>query len=496
MQGSTGFTYFIAFASVISAFMSIFFAIEFPVIVPYFEDRNSKKTWLIQAIQGILFIVLAGAISFLTWCAVEEDFGEIHYNALAILYITSFLFYTAFAHKDHPLASSHFQKCVMQIGLVFYVVMLPGLTCFAASYRNQTMTGEYSEIDMLIQNSRVEFDGDYPCASSSGTCGAYKATLNVNWGHDWACPNNEDVWCDEWIEETDCIVLVDRTTTTQTEFSILAGQVEECIKIKYGLPVLGHLDKELYPFLEDRWPEIPFFGTCSSRCATEPLDTDLFEDAERVKLAGIILCCSGSVLFVIYYWLIFGKYMLDTCYACLCGGCRRRQPKDLSSIWHSFISGLILYDVELAAASNSTRRSQEGEVDPTYLEEDSSSEIEIDRTTTTTPERPVHIMAEASILYSDDEEDDAEEEDDEYEEDYDEEECVSSSSDEEEMSSAEDDSEDEESLDSCYDESTMDDIDLSAKSCEPEESAVGIRCSNESELVRTASAVEEVDIDV
>mmetsp|Transcript_24956 Transcript_24956/g.61408 ORF Transcript_24956/g.61408 Transcript_24956/m.61408 type:complete len:489 (-) Transcript_24956:153-1619(-) len=488
MQGTTGFSYFVAFASVISAFMSIFFAVEFPVIVPYFENRNSRKTCLIQALQVILFITLAVAVAFLTWSAVEDDFSLI-YKAIAILYIVIFLFYTAFAHRDYPVAKSHFQKYAMQIGVVFYIIMLPGLICFALSYRNQVNTAEYREIDMLIQNSRVEFDGEYPCSSSSGNCGAYKATLNVNWGNDWACPDNEDVWCDQWITEEECIILVDTSTTTQTEFAIYAGQVEECVKEKYRLPVLGHLDSELYPDLEDNWPEIPFLGTCSSRCATEALDTDIFQYAEKIKLSGLFLSCTGAVLFFIYYCLIFGQDMRDVCNACC------RQSKKYSSFRHNFIFRLTQSDrVAPVSTSNGNGNStsnrtasEETEVDPSidaedpmYQEEDSSEEIEIDRTTPTAPEGPV--MVEASILYSDDEEDYDDDDDD-----YDEEEFGSSS---DEMSS------EEESLDSCCE--SLDDIDLSAEPCEPcseEESTVDTKCSK-SAPVRAASGVEEVEIDV
>ncbi|KAL3928495.1 MAG: hypothetical protein SGBAC_012627 [Bacillariaceae sp.] len=369
----------------------------------------------------------------------------------------------------------------MQIGVVFYVIMLPGLICFALSYRNQIVTAEYREINMLIQNSRVEFDGQYPCSiGRTGSCGAYRATLNVIWGGDWACPGNQDVWCDRWITETECTILLDRSTTTETEFAIHAGQVEECVKEKYGLVEMGYIDKELHPELEENWPEITFLGTCSSRCATEPLDTDMFRFAERIKLTGLFLSCTGAVLFFVYYCLIFGQDMRAICIAC------SRQLKKLSSLRNRFIFRPSQSDRAVPTASNSTA-SQEVEVDQNsdveesiHQEEGSSVEIEIDRTTPATPEGPV--MVQASILYSDDEED------------YD---------DEEDGSSSDEISSEEESLDSRYE--SLDDIDLSAEPCEPhieedgdddeEEATVDTKC-NKSAPVRTASGVEEVEINV
>lgn len=480
MQSTTGFSYFVGFASIISLFMSIFFAIEFPVIVPYFDRRGSRKIHLVQSIQVVLFMFLAASITVLTWSAVEPNIG-LMYKALAILYIVIFLLYGVYTHKDYPLTKSSFQKYSVHVGLVFYLIMLPGLICFSISYLKLMHAGEFREIDMLIQDTRVEFDGRYPC--SSGHCGAYKATFNVHWGQQWACPNNQEVWCDKWITEEECIILLDNSTTTQTEFATNAKQVEECIKEKYKLPAIGFLDKQIYPDLKDEWPEIPFFGTCSSQCDTEPLSTDMFQFAERVKLTALILSCSGAFLFFVYYCVIFGKDMVDVCNM-FCS-----KSKKLRSLRHFSIVRFWQSDRVAPVGDRSATSIQSGQLDrnsevsitPEDDGDDGSTDIETSRNITqTTPPPPGQpIMVEASILHSDDEED------------YDDDDEFGSSSDEISF-----DEEEEESLDSsCYE--SLHDIDLSADpSYLEEESSTngGTRCNKEAS--RGTSEADEVEIDV
>ncbi|CAJ1955800.1 unnamed protein product [Cylindrotheca closterium] len=556
MQGTTGFSYFVAFASVISVFMSFFFAVEFPVIVPYFENRNSPKTWCIQGLQAVLFVGLAGAVSFLTWSAIEGNFS-ILFEAIAILYICLFLFYVGFAHKDVPVIKSSFQKYAMQIGVVFYIIMLPGLVCFALSYRNQTLTAEYRKIDMHIQNSTVEFDGQYPCHDGNGgDCGAYKATFNVNWGHEWACPDHKDVWCDEWIVEPDCMVVVEESTTTLNDFTMYAAQVEQCVQETYGLPVMGqHLDTSKYPDLKDNWPEIPFLGSCSSRCSAKPLDTDMFLIAERIKLAGLVLSCSGAFLFFIYYSLIFGQDMKDVCTAC------SRQSKHLqhnflpfrwmlhhrgvlgggggavsnSTTSHERNSDSDDFSTHDSAADGSDSNGshdghdeEEGGGSRSDQEDGSSSsssvEMEMDQTTRAPYNGPV--MAKAEILYSSSDDEDDYDDDDDYSSDDDEESGSYHDSNDEMSSSSsqedDDDSQKEEesslaSLDassgsgSCCDGAgeSLEDVELSAEPCgsynnsqqegEEQEEVGSLSSTGESRCNKstsTVSKVEEVEIDV
>eukprot|EP00980_Cylindrotheca_fusiformis_P009190 scaffold2003_cov139-Cylindrotheca_fusiformis.AAC.6 len=294
--------------------MSVYFAIEFPIIVPYFGRRGRRGTKCLQSAQAALFLLFAGSISFLTWAGVE---GGVHplYTVSAFALIVVFVLFIAYVHRDFPVARTKFQCHSIQIGIVFYFIMLPGLICFALSYLKTMETSEYKTQDMIIQNSRLEFDGAYPCVGNKNkNCGAYKARINVNWGKEWACPENPGVWCDAWITESDCIVHTDKSVSTQDEFAGNFADVEKCVMEKYGIPAVGtELSEDEYPELQDKWPTIQFLGTCTCSCSTAPLDTHMYKYVKRIKLAGLCLSCSGALLFAIYYFIIFDKSIKNWC---------------------------------------------------------------------------------------------------------------------------------------------------------------------------------------
>jgi hypothetical protein len=399
MKNITGFIYFASFAGVISVFMSIFFAMEFPIIVPYFKRRGRRKTQLLQVLQAGLFILLAACISFLAWAGVE---GNVHpvYTVFAFAIIIIFLLFIAYVHRDFPVANTKFQLHAIQIGCVFYFIMLACLDCFAISYLKLIENAEYKLQDMMIKNSRVEFDGNFPCKGNK-KCGAYKARLNVNWGKEWACPDNPDVWCDKWITALDCIVVTDETFATKDEFADNFARVESCVSEKYGLPAVGmELEKELYPELEEAWPTIQYLGTCTSTCSTEPLSTDMYEFVGKIKVAGLCLSCTGAILFGIYYFVIFGEGMKHFC------GMFIRKPKSIFSLLRKSTIGRFLHSDRMAPLSGPTsgtntdnvesieegRRSRRSGVSQTNDSERSSDSAEVASRTRTPP------MVEASIL--------------------------------------------------------------------------------------------------
>merc|ERR1711935_243903 len=83
-------------------------------------------------------------------------------------------------------------------------------------------------------------------------------------------------------------------------------------KEKYGLPVLGsNLELDVYPDLQDQWPEIPLLGTCSPMCETQPLTTDMYRYAERIRLTGIILSCAGLAFFVFYLCIVLCTHVVN-----------------------------------------------------------------------------------------------------------------------------------------------------------------------------------------
>jgi hypothetical protein len=402
MKNITGFIYFASFAGVISVFMSIFFAMEFPIIVPYFKRRGRRKTQLLQALQAGLFILLSACISFLAWAGVE---GNVHpvWTVFAFAIIIIFLLFIAYVHRDFPVANTKFQLHAIQIGGVFYFIMLPGLICFAISYLKLMENAEYKVHDMMIKNTRMEFDGNYSCKGNK-KCGAYKAIININWGNEWACPGNPDIWCDTWISAPDCLLLTDETFATKDEFSDNFARVESCVAEKYGLPAVGmELDKELYPELEEAWPRIQYLGTCTSTCSTEPLSTDMYEFVRKIKLAGLCLSCTGAILFAIYYYVIFGEGVKHFC------GMFIRKPKSIFSLLRHSSIGRFLYldripplsgptsgtntdNVESRDEGRRSRRSGVSQTNDTNDGERSSDSIEVASRPCTPP------MVEASIL--------------------------------------------------------------------------------------------------
>ena len=442
--------------------MAIFFAIEFPVIVPYFK-RGSRKTYTVQAIQICLFVLLAVAVSVLVWAAVDPFplFGVMA-KAAAILFLVLFCFYSVYAHRDHPMSKSSFQRYSMHIGAVFYFIMLPGLICFAASYHLLMQVETYRQVDMQIQASKIVFDG---------LVGVYKAQFQVQWGNKWACPKNPDVWCDTWMDEPDCSIITYNSTTTKEEFQIHAQWVQDCILEKYKLPAMGPLNKTNDN--DDDWPEITALGTCSAQCQSLPMGTDIFAFGERVKLAGLILSCCGAILFFIYYCIIFGKDMLDVCNICC------NKSKHLRALKKK-LANIVLPNIVLPNIRQSDRiapvSSPPGDVSINPLDYYSEDELEaIERnnnnngaaapSTITTP-----VMVEAEILDSDD---------DDYssyggeDEEYDRSMSEPDEDEEEERSYDEEQGrmEEEESQDNriCYAENVDDDDDLSLSSVDSRE---------------------------
>jgi hypothetical protein len=401
MKNITGFIYFASFAGVISVFMSLFFAMEFPIIVPYFKRRGGRKTQLFQVLQAGLFILFSVCIAFLAWGGVEGNVNPV-YTVFAFAMMIIFLLFIAYVHRDFPVANTKFQLHAIQIGGVFYFIMLPGLVCFAISYLKLMDNAEYKLHDMMIKNSRLEFDGNYPCKGNTRKkCGAYKARVNVNWGKEWACPDNPDVWCDTWITVPDCFVFTDETFATEDEFSDNFARVENCVIEQYGLPAVGvELEKELYPELEEAWPRIQYLGTCTSTCSTEPLSTDMYEFARKIKLAGLCLSCTGAILFAIYYYVIFGEGTKHFC------GMFIRKPKSIFSLLRHSTIGRFLHSDRLATLSGPTsgintdnvesrdegRRSRRSGVSQTNDSERFSDSIEVASQTPTPP------MVEASIM--------------------------------------------------------------------------------------------------
>merc|ERR1711935_183709 len=130
-------------------------------------------------------------------------------------------------------------------------------------------------------------------------------------------------------------------------------------KEKYGLPVLGsNLELDVYPDLQYQWPEIPLLGTCSPMCETQPLTTDMYQYAERIKLTGIIPSCTGLVLFFFYYCIIYcldeDETMPKLCNL-FCSG----KSKDFFSLRHNAIFRMFQSNRVAPLGATNAGRSQE-----------------------------------------------------------------------------------------------------------------------------------------